>query len=163
MKRITTLKAVLIVVAFTLLAGVPSGAYAPGSKLSLAITCPTQPASDPIFSFLLTNHGSAPVEVADTQVPIDIMVHLTVQDANGTSVQPGVYFSGTRSAQAPRMLQPGQSLPLKDWVDHSQPQTSAIPLHLFGYKLAPGTYEVSARATDSPDEPPSNVCKVTII
>jgi hypothetical protein len=161
MKRTAALIAALVV-ALTLLAGAPSAGYAPGSELTVAIKCPTQPASDPTFSFILTNHGAAPVEVPDTQVPIDIMVHLTVKDANGSVVQPGVYNSGTRSARAPRILQPGQSLALQDWVDHSQPQTSVIPLHLFGYTLAPGTYDVSAKATDSADEPASNVCKVTV-
>ena len=49
-----------------------------------------------------------------------------------------------------------------DWVDFTQPQTSVIPIHLFGYSLSPGTYQVFAKATDSPDEPLSNVCTVTV-
>lgn len=49
-----------------------------------------------------------------------------------------------------------------DWVRHDQQQTSVIPIHVFGYKLSAGTYLVSAKATDSPDEPVSNVCQVIV-
>ena len=97
-----------------------------------------------------------------TQIPIDVKVHLTVKDSSGNVLEPGYFDSGMRSLSAPRVLNPGKSLELMDWVDHSQPQTSVIPLHLFGYKLTPGTYMVSAKATDSPDEPPSNVCTTAI-
>jgi hypothetical protein len=102
------------------------------------------------------------VEVEDTQAPINVMVLLTVKDAQGNVLQPHYYASGSRRPAAPRILQPGQSVALKDWVDYSQPQTNVIPLHLFGHTLTPGTYSVSAKATNSPDEPSSNVCSVAI-
>ncbi|MBV8170918.1 MAG: hypothetical protein JO219_03195 [Candidatus Eremiobacteraeota bacterium] len=159
-----TIKFLLLIAGGTMfLSAAPASAgYAAGSKLSLAITCPTHAASDPTFSFILTNQGSVPVDVDDTYLPIDLMVHLTVKDASGNVVTPGTYISGSRHPAASRVLEPGQSVVLKDWVDHTQPQTSVIPIHLFGYQLSAGTYQVSAKATDSPDEPRSNVCTVVV-
>ncbi len=146
----------------TVLTSAPaSSGYAAGSKLAVKIACPSGPSSDPNFVFTLTNLGSTPIDVS-TQTPIDLKVHLTVKDSTGSVVQPGDFDSGMRSSSAPRILDPGKSLELKDWVRHDQPQTSVIPLHLFGYKLSPGTYAVSAKATNSPDEHPSNVCEVVI-
>jgi hypothetical protein len=138
-----------------------SSGYLPGSKLSITIACPAAPASDPTFSFTLTNLGSTPVEVSQ-QAPITIMVHLTVKNSKGTVVEPEYFDTGIRGLIAPRVLEPGKSLVLDDWVRMDQPRTTVIPIHYFGYKLAPGTYTISAKATDSPDEPPSNVCQVPI-
>jgi hypothetical protein len=158
-----------ISVAILLLGGVgiwtevaASSAYLGGSKLSVSILCPTAPMSDPAFSFTLTNLGSSPVEVS-RQFPISIMLHLIVKDSDGHIVQPNYDFdSGTRSLTQPRTLEPGKSLTLEDWILHDQPQTQIIPLRAFGYKLAAGTYALSATATDSPNEPPSNTCKVVV-
>ena len=135
--------------------------YVAGSKLAIKITCPAGATTDPNFTFTLTNLGSSPVDVP-TEVPIDLKVHLKVEDSSGKVLDPGYYDNGMRSISAPQVLGPGKSLELMDWVDHFQPQTSVIPLHLFGYNLSQGTYFVSAKATDSPDEPASNVCKVII-
>jgi hypothetical protein len=92
------------------------------------------------------------------------MVQLTVKDSKGNVVQPGFYNSGMRSSfYKPKTLEPGKSLVLDDWVDDlSKPRTSDIPIHVFGYNLAPGNYTVSARATDDPNEPQSNICLVSV-
>jgi hypothetical protein len=161
MKIVTSLAVVLFGVLSLSTDAAAGSAYVAGSKLSVSIACPTAPASDPTFSFTLTNLGSTPIEVSQ-QAPITIMIHLTVKDSKGTVVEPEYFDTGIRGLIAPRVLEPGKSLVLDDWVRMDQPRTTVIPIHYFGYKLAAGTYAISAKATDAPDEPPSNVCQISI-
>jgi hypothetical protein len=154
----------LSLVLLLLLLAVPlsvDASYAEGSKLSIPIACPTTPATDPTFTFTLTNLGSKPVEVS-TEEPISLMVHLTVTDAQWKLIQPGYFDSGMRSLTKPRILEPGKSFALMDWIRHDKPQTAIIPLRAFGYSLAPGVYDIWAKATNDPAEAPSNHCRVTI-
>jgi hypothetical protein len=136
--------------------------YPPGTKLTVAITCPKVSASDPVFSFSFTNAGTEPVDI-NQQVPIRFLLQLTIKDRNGNIVPPGSYQDGSRRPVPPKILEPGQTMTLDDWVRHDAPPTSSIPAHLFGYTLAPGTYSVSASVTGEPDAPASNVCRVEVM
>jgi hypothetical protein len=136
--------------------------YPPGTKLTVAITCPKVPASDPVFSFSFTNAGTDPVDI-NQQVPVDFLVQLTIKDGHGNIVPAGSYNSGSRRPVPPKVLEPGHTMTLDDWVRQDAPRTSLIPAHLFGYTLAPGKYSVSADAIGEPDAPASNVCTVDVI
>jgi hypothetical protein len=138
------------------------GNFAPDTNVAIHISCPDEATSDPNFSFTATNLGSEDVVVSG-QEPISVMVRLTVLDSMGHVVQPGVYDSGSRSISTPRILAPGKSLVLEDWIRHDQPRTPIIPLRAFGYTLTPGSYDVSAKAFSTTDEPTSNVCHIKII
>lgn len=136
--------------------------YPPGTKLTVAISCPRVPASDPVLSFSFTNVGTKSVDI-DQQLPIDFLVRLTIKDAHGNVIPRGSYNSGSRGLAAPKVLEPGQTLMLADWVPHDQLRTSSIPVHMFGFTLTPGTYSVSASVTGEPDAPVSNVCMVEVM
>jgi hypothetical protein len=120
------------------------------------------PASDPVLSFSFTNVGAKSVDI-DQQLPIDFLVRLTIKDAQGNVMPPGSYNSGSRGLVAPKVLEPGQTLVLDDWVRYDQLRTSAIPVHMFGYRLTHGTYSVSASVIGEPDAPASNVCRVDVM
>jgi hypothetical protein len=158
-----------ILAALSILAGVicfqssalADSSFLPNSKVSVSIVCPAVVSSNPSFSFRLTNLGTTAVDV-NQQVPISVLVHLMVRDEQGKVLEPEHVHSGSRRTMEPKLLQPGKSLMLDDWVVPDQPRTTIIPISLFGYQLAPGNYYVSAKVTDSPDEPPSNVCHVSV-
>jgi hypothetical protein len=160
MKSLFSLVSVVTFMVCAQSVGSPSSAYAMGSKLAVTLGCPDGPASDPDFTFTLRNSGPSIVYV-ETQPPISVMINLTVRNAQGVAVEPEFYNSGMRSMPA-RGLEPGKSLVLDDFVRHDVARTSIIPLHVFGYNLQPGTYTVSAKATDDPHEPASNTCDVVV-
>jgi hypothetical protein len=158
-----------MIVAIAILAGVMSSqssalsasTFLSKAKVSLSLVCPATVSSDPSFSFRLTNLGATAVEV-DQQVPISVLLRLTVRDANGKVVEPEFVDSGSRRTMEPRFLQPGRSLMLDEWVIPDRPRTTIIPISLFGYHLAPGEYSVLAKVANSPDALESNVCHVSI-
>lgn len=160
--RIAKVGALLFALAFPPSMASAGNAYAAGSDLSIAIGCPPKPATDPEFSFTITNRGSVPVEVSP-EIPISVAVHLTVKNEKGEIIpSPGYHLAGSRMPKRPLLLSPGASVTLKDWVQPDRAATTVIPLRLFGFSLPSGTYFVSATATDSPSAPISNVCTVVI-
>src|ERR1022692_637908 len=109
-----------------------ASSFLPNSKVSVSIICPSTISTDPSFSFRLTNVGTTAVEV-NQQVPISVLVHLTVRDASGNVLAPEHVNSGSRRTVEPKLLQPGDSLMLDDWLNFGQPRTTIIPISFFGY------------------------------
>lgn len=143
------------------LAGRASAApYAVGTELTVAIGCPTEAASDPALTFSLTNVGNARAEI-NQQIPIHLLLQLTVKDSRGKVITAGHYVSGTRSIVPSQILQPGKTLMLSDWIFDEGRRESSIPLHAFGYKLPVGSYSVSA-STGIAGGPTSNTCRVEV-